>query len=185
MTAISKGLVIGLTSFVGLLIFYFILIRSNDEAKLDISASSRLASDLMVPDFSFPDLKGIAVSSLAGSQKVKIIHFWASWCSPCLEEFPSLLKFNNLNSESVVTFAISVDESKRDVGNFVKAFGQIPENFKVLLDPQNSLAVKMGTVKLPESYVFSKDGKLLRKFAGSVDWSDPRVSVEIFGETKK
>ncbi|MGZ3690144.1 MAG: TlpA family protein disulfide reductase, partial [Pseudobdellovibrio sp.] len=54
-----------------------------------------------------------------------IINFWASWCPPCIEETPSLIKFSKTHPEFKL-IAISQDDTLNDIQNFTKLF----PNFK-------------------------------------------------------
>ncbi len=45
------------------------------------------------PAFSLPNEKGELVSLASFSGKPLLLHFWANWCPPCLEELPALLDF--------------------------------------------------------------------------------------------
>lgn len=64
-------------------------------------------------EFSLPDENGkqISLSSLKG--KWVLLDFWASWCSPCLEEFPYMQKiYQKINTDKVVFLGIGLDEEK-------------------------------------------------------------------------
>lgn len=64
-------------------------------------------------EFSLPDANGkqISLSSLKG--KWVLIDFWASWCSPCLEEFPYLQNvYKDLKSDKIEFLGIGLDEEK-------------------------------------------------------------------------
>jgi peroxiredoxin len=48
-------------------------------------------------------------------------------------------------------------------------------NFETARDPDASIAAEYGTFKWPETYVINKDGKVVEKFIGPVDWMNGRV----------
>jgi cytochrome c biogenesis protein CcmG, thiol:disulfide interchange protein DsbE len=123
-----------------------------------------------VPDIGPTDILGNPVSLAQHAGKAVVVHFWATWCAPCAEEFPSLVKFAQKYKDSVVVFAITVDESKPDIDDFLSAFGFKDSGITVVRDPDYTLAQKYGTQKLPESYVLSRDHLLIRKLPTSVNW---------------
>ncbi|MCC6138401.1 MAG: TlpA family protein disulfide reductase [Bdellovibrionaceae bacterium] len=130
----------------------------------------------------FYELKGVNVFDLAdkpvnigdiGKGKIVILNFWASWCEPCAEEFPSMLKLLKEYHENVVILAVSNDSAKGDIETFSKAFGLLGVDGMHLLWDKDLHAAKAFQVgKLPESYIFGRDGKLLRKIVGTRDWAN-------------
>lgn len=132
-----------------------------------------------VPDVGPTDLVGNPVSLAQHKGKPVVVHFWATWCAPCAEEFPSLVKFAQKYKDSVAVFAVTVDESKPDIDDFLSAFGFKESGIMVIRDPDYALSQKYGTQKLPESYVLSKEHLLIRKIPTTVNWSAPDV-IEYF-----
>jgi cytochrome c biogenesis protein CcmG, thiol:disulfide interchange protein DsbE len=110
--------------------------------------------------------------------KIVILNFWASWCEPCAEEFPSMVKLLNHFKGKVVILAPSHDSSLEDIKTFAEAFSldKVPE-IHLLWDKDQTAGKAFQVNKLPESYIFGKDGKLLRKVVGTRDWfnEDARV----------
>ena len=73
-------------------------------------------------EIEFLDIDGqsLRLSQLKG--KILVFSFWATWCEPCVDEFPSLIKLLDEFPEKVVLLAISHDEEVKDVREFVSAF---------------------------------------------------------------
>ena len=127
------------------------------------------------PDFELNDLDGrkVRLSSLRG--KVVIVNFWASWCNPCVEEFPSLIKLVEHFKGAVALIAVSNDEDVADIRTFLSAFGmksfdKLP-GARIVWDKGRNLADRWGVSKIPESYLLGKDGKLVRKVMGTENWA--------------
>lgn len=133
-----------------------------------------------VPDFTLKDLAGNDVTLSAYKGKVVIVNFWASWCEPCVKEFPSLIRLLNTYPEEVVLLAVSADYTLEDLTGFTKAFkvGDV-SNFIVMWDNEKEVAELFGTEVLPESYIIGKDGSLVRKVAGVEEWDSP-MAMEFF-----
>ncbi len=119
------------------------------------------------PDFTVQDAdRKVALHDLRG--KVVVLNFWATWCPPCVEEMPSLVKMQSQLKDRVIVLAVSVDEDERGYRNFLKK-----NNVDLLTvrDPQQKSNELYGTFKFPETYVIDRNGVVQRKFIGAVDWT--------------
>ncbi len=125
------------------------------------------------PDFTLPDLDGKSVSRSEFAGKIVIVNFWASWCEPCVREFPSLKQLVDQFHGDVILLAVSADSNEQDIRTFLKALDLESPNVRVLWDKDQSVAKKYGTFKLPESYLIGPKGQLLRKVSGVEDWMTP------------
>jgi hypothetical protein len=81
----------------------------------------------------------------------------------------------------VAILALSHDKNREDIDSFIKSFGGLPEDFVVVWDKDKSAAKIFGTDVLPETYILSKDQRLLRKIAGETVWDEP-MALEFFRE---
>lgn len=120
------------------------------------------------PNFTLPDLNGkkMELKSLLGKGPV-FIHFWATWCKPCLEELPYLDKMGQTyKDKGLVVIAISVDDSKtvNKVKSLIKSRRY---QFLVLLDTaqevQNLYQVKD---VMPTDYLIDARGNIRKTHAG-------------------
>jgi cytochrome c biogenesis protein CcmG, thiol:disulfide interchange protein DsbE len=126
----------------------------------------------LAPDFTVQDSdRKVTLSDLRG--QVVVLNFWASWCSPCIEETPSLIQLQHrLKDKGVVVFAVSVDEDDALYHKFLKDYNM---DMLTVRDTQQKSNQLYGTVKFPETYVIDRNGKIRRKFISAVDWSDPEI----------
>lgn len=128
------------------------------------------------PLFSLQNVSGnmVNLSDLKG--RPVLVHFWATWCSQCAQEIPSLDNFAKLFPD-ILVLAINEDEGGIEA---VSAFfaGMKPE-FTILLDPDGTVADKYKSYKVPESYLIDEDGKIVDRFIGQVEWDNPKVVVLI------
>jgi peroxiredoxin len=124
------------------------------------------------PEFSLQNLDGRMVSLADFRGKVVMVHFWATWCPPCVEEMPTLEQlYRSLRARDVEILAVSVDEGGAGVvAAFMQRHGL---SLPVLLDPGRSIAGRYGTFKFPETYIVDRQGVVTYKAIGPRDWTVP------------
>lgn len=130
-----------------------------------------------VPDFTLKDINGKDVSLKDFRGKLVILSFWASWCEPCIQEFPSMLKLVDAMKGEVQLVGVSADYEEKDISAFLQAFKIKSSDIHIMWDKDQVVAKKYGTFKLPESYIINKDGSLVRKISGVENWSSPDALV--------
>ncbi|MCX7978269.1 MAG: TlpA family protein disulfide reductase [Bdellovibrionaceae bacterium] len=123
-----------------------------------------------LPDLQVVDFWGKSFSSRSFKGLVVVWNFWASWCSPCVEEVPSLLKLARLWPDKLKVIFISGDNSREDIEVFLKSFPRLRDSI-LIWDQDRSIANLFGVSKLPETFIAGKDGRLRKKVVGSVDWA--------------
>jgi thiol-disulfide isomerase/thioredoxin len=128
-----------------------------------------------VPDFTLPDLKGNPVSVSQFKGKVLIINLWASWCGPCVKEFPSLQRLVAHFKGDVVVLAVSHDNTRDDLESFIAAFGAPPKDFVIVWDKERITNGLLGIGALPETFILKRDGGFVRKIVGEQPWDDPEA----------
>ncbi len=105
-----------------------------------------------------------------------IYNFWATWCPPCIEETPSLLRFVQKNSNRFFLFAISQDSSLKDIEVFLKSFPKYKnKNIEILWDDNRNLAMNFKVNKLPETFVYQIKKNKLIKISGSFNWDEANL----------
>ncbi len=130
------------------------------------------------PDFTLNDLAGrpVALSSLQG--KVVLLNFWATWCPPCREEIPSMVRLNQaMQGKNFQMLAVSIDEGgKNAVSSF---FAKSGVTLPALLDTDGKVAKRYGTTGVPETFVVDSKGVILKKVIGAMDWTAPVVLEDL------
>jgi peroxiredoxin len=134
------------------------------------------------PEFTIQDSdRSVTLSQYRG--KIVVLNFWATWCPPCVEEMPSLVELQKRmqgQGKDVVVLAVSVDDDGDDYHKFLKDHsvdlltvreaGERTD--KGVLAP---VSERYGTIKVPETYIIDRNGVILRKFIGAVDWSQQEI----------
>lgn len=127
------------------------------------------------PDFTLTDDAGNAVKLSQFKGQVVLVHFWATWCHPCVSEFPVLNSFIKTQADRPLKLlAVSIDDEGKEA---VIAFRRkVAFDFNVLLDTNQEVAEKYGTFRVPETFLINKEGKIVKKFTGPQDWNDPTLA---------
>lgn len=126
---------------------------------------------LKAPLFRLPDLSGEVRSNANYKGKVVLLNFWASWCPPCREEFPSLARLQQaVGGHDFTVLAVAVADSEAAVERFLE--GQHP-GFDVLLDDERKTAVDYRAAGVPVTYLLDREGRLLAGKTGPQHWDSP------------
>jgi thiol-disulfide isomerase/thioredoxin len=130
---------------------------------------SRTISTQKVAHFVLPSaVDGTLIDSDAYKGRVRLINFFATWCPPCMEEIPSLIKLaDKFGDNGFSLIGLSVDQSGREV---VKKFvAKMKINYPVLMADEEVSAAFGGITGIPASFLVARDGTLLRRYLGFVD----------------
>lgn len=124
----------------------------------------KTAIGTVAPDFTMNDPQGksIQLSSLRG--KVVMIDFWASWCTPCRQENPNVVKvYQQYHDKGFEILGVSLDRTKED---WEKAIKDDQLNWLHVSDLQywqNNAARLYMVNSIPQTYLLDKEGKIIAK----------------------
>ena len=135
---------------------------------------------LQIPPFEITSLDGKIITHNSHKNKIILINFWATWCAPCIKEFPDLLKLAADNPDHVALVALSSDIDKAAIEKFLQKLPSKtpPPNVIIALDTHNITASTFGTVQLPETLIFDKTGIRRKKIIGA-DWDITSIQTLI------
>ncbi len=124
------------------------------------------------PDFTVQDSDHtITLSQFRG--QVVVLNFWATWCPPCIEETPSLVRMTaRMKDKGVVVLAVSIDADDAAYHRFLKDYSV---NMITVRDEARKASDLYGTFGWPESYIIDRKGVIRRKFIGPVEWNSPEI----------
>src|SRR3972149_9141638 len=103
-----------------------------DKGPLSALGFQELNGNKQAPDFTVLSLDGRKVSLQDYRGKIVFLHFWATWCKPCIEEFPTIDRmYKEYKDKGLVVLAISIDKGDKGV---VKSFvDKMGVRFPILL----------------------------------------------------
>lgn len=136
------------------------------------------------PDFTvtLTDGTSVTLSSLKG--QAVFVHFWATWCPPCVRELPGLDKLSkklDLQKNPKMKFlAVCVSDSKKNCVSFMKKNNY---TFTCGLDENgNAAAYKYGVEGIPASFLVSSEGKILKIQVGMMPESELKDFIKGYEE---
>lgn len=171
---ILLGAAAALALSVGVVTNLFLHGDPSDTAAGDVDVQEVLAVRL-------PDLAGKETSLAQWKGKVLVVNFWATWCAPCREEIPDLVRMQSEFAAQGVQFvgvaADQPDKVARFVDDFHVNYPQLIGNYAAL-----DLAKRAGDREqaLPYTIAFDRQGKIIYRKLGLVDISKLRgILVEL------
>jgi peroxiredoxin len=113
--------------------------------------------------------------------EVVLVNYWATWCAPCWEETPGLIRLSQeLGSKGLTIVGVSIDEGGTEkVKKFVDEF-HVP--YPVAL-PEKMSHVEFGLEGVPTTILVDKQGRVAKSYIGAVRQADFKTDVEaLLGE---
>ena len=126
----------------------------------------------------FSDQK-ISSNELFTESNFYLINIWSSWCVPCRDEHPFLLKLQNDNKAKLI--GINYKDNKKNALKFIEELSNPFD--KILSDENGTLSIKLGAYGVPESFLIDRDKKILKKIVGPIDQKSYSKIIEILNET--
>lgn len=115
-------------------------------------------------------LDGISKEVKIGQGRVTFISYWATWCPPCIAEFPSIDKlFKDYGKE--IDFLLITNEDPEIVKQFLK---EKEFDIPVVL-PHMRTPEELYESSIPTSYIIDGTGKIIIKEQGAVDWNSTEI----------
>ena len=113
-------------------------------------------------------------------QKAILIDVFATWCPPCIDELPILkeVKEKYKDKFEILSVLCEKDKDKKEILEFINS-NQI--NYPITIGEENfKLAKELGNIqKIPEMFLFSKDGKFIKKFIGKTSKEELEKYIQI------
>jgi peroxiredoxin len=127
---------------------------------------------LKAPAFQLQDLNGNNVSLEGYRDKVVLVHFWATFCIPCLGEMPVLESlWQEYGGEGLVVLGVAGDRGNTEiVRDFAEKTGV---SFPVVHDADGRVRNQYEVAALPTSYLVGRDGKISGRAVGTRSWDEP------------
>ncbi|MEX1367264.1 MAG: redoxin domain-containing protein [Nannocystaceae bacterium] len=127
------------------------------------------------PDFVAQDLQGNEVRLSDFRGKLVVLNFWATWCEPCITEWPQLARLGErlVDRDDVVILAVSVEEDQAEIVPFLERMALTDSRVTVLWDPSASVNQQFGSNKLPDTFFVDEQGRVTDVFVNVREWGSP------------
>lgn len=129
-----------------------------------VAEKKKTAVGVEAPDFTLndPDGKPVQLSSLRG--KVVLIDFWASWCGPCRQENPNVVRlYKQYQPKGFEILGVSLDRGKKEWLQAIKDDQLTWLHVSDLQYWQSAPARLYGVNSIPQTFLLDKDGKIIGK----------------------
>ena len=135
------------------------------------------------PDFSAAGADGQALrlSVITAANRATVVHFWATWCAPCMREIPELdVLYRKLKVQGMTLLAVNVKEAAAAARAFAKDVGA---SFPVVLDADGTIAEQFQVVPLPATFVLDAQGVVCHKIIGATNMTalEAKITTVIRG----
>ncbi len=148
---------------------------------IDGAPGARARTNSAAPNFLLPgyDKQAVRLDDYQG--KTVFVNFWASWCGPCAEEMPDIVRIAEKFPDDVVVIAINRGESKGTAQNWTQALN-LPEdlpNFKWVLDTRESVVREYRVEGMPQSFFIDGEGIMRSEVRQGLRYDDMLTSIQL------
>jgi thiol-disulfide isomerase/thioredoxin len=142
------------------------------------------------PEAPLPVVSAIDTDALKGlitqqRERPLLVNFWATFCDPCRDEFPDLVKIDKEyrpQSLDFVTVSLDdIDQIKTDVPKFLSSMkATMPAYLLNTTDPEPAINFidKRWQGDLPATYLYNDKGEVVYKHIGRVNTAELREAIE-------
>lgn len=131
--------------------------------------------------------RGVGVATLytphSLGQRPSILHFWGTFCDPCMKELPGLLRFSRRNP-TISIFAVAMDQESKDADRVLSRLHAYDTNILFFSSDQDweSDLWKYYMIGIPTTIFVNADGTIAAHQTGRMDWGSRKVqrAVEAF-----
>jgi len=156
-----------LIAFVSLAGLFWFRLGAGDPARIPSALIGRPAPQTVLPPLERLTVNGAAIPGLdpaALKGQVSIVNVWASWCVPCHDEAPLLLKLAQDKRIRLIgiNYKDAQDNARRFLGRYGNPFGAVG------IDPNGRASIEWGVYGVPETFVVGRDGLIAYKLIGPI-----------------
>lgn len=151
-----------------------VMIMAGCKKKEEAAGVAEVRENSPAPQITVNSLTNVPLKLSDLKGKVVLLNFWATWCPPCRDEMPSMMKLNSaMAGKPFQMVAVSIDEGGvPDIESFFKSSGY---SLPTYTDPGGEAVKTYGITGVPESFIIDKNGILVKKVIGPLAWDAPET----------
>lgn len=131
------------------------------------------------PGLELKDIQGKSHSLEEFRGQPVILHFWASWCPPCIEELPQFNEMvKSLKGKPIRFLIVSLDKSWADAEKIAPQ-KELSEGVVSVIDTEGTIPEKFGSYQFPETYLLNSNLQIVEKWVGAQDWNGTKTRSAI------
>ena len=156
-----------LAIFLALAALFLYRLGAGDPAKLPSALIGRPAPDTPLPPVAGLVRDGTPVPGIGSGDfngAVSLVNVWASWCVPCHDEAPLLMKLAEDKRIRIVgiNYKDQPENARRFIGRYGNPFAAVGA------DVSGRAAIDWGVYGVPETFVVGRDGRIAYKLVGPI-----------------
>jgi len=129
-----------------------------------VNATKRIAIGAIAPGFVSTDTSGQKVDLNGDRGKYTLVEFWASWCAPCREESPTLVRlYNQYKDKGFTILSVSIDKNTTAWKNAIRQDGYTWGNVCDLDGYGGPTAALYTVTAIPNNFLLDKNGRIIAK----------------------
>jgi len=159
-----------------ILLFCFSIFSSISQTNEDVPLNNMAINETPKPISSliFEDFSGNEINLKDYQGKLVIINFWATWCSPCKKEMPSLdVLYQDNNFKNLEILAINMEQPNKIKTE--KFFADLNiKNLKIFFDSNLNFVKELKLRGVPTTVLINKKGEEFARIIGEVNFQDKK-----------
>ena len=148
-------------------LFFYRLVTGGDPSMLPSVLIGHPAPQTNLPPVPGLDRDGRPIPGLASADftdTVTLVNVWASWCVPCHDEAPLLMRL--AEDKRIRVVGINQKDQPENARRFLGRYGN--PFAAVGIDPNGRASIEWGVYGVPENFVVGRDGKIAYKLVGPI-----------------
>lgn len=153
--------------FIGLVLVFLIRLNGGDPSRLPSALIGHPVPHTVLPPIAGLDRNGAPVPGIDGvgfTGAVTVVNVWASWCVPCHDEAPLLMRLAQDRRLRVIgiNYKDEPDNARRFLGRYGNPFAEAGA------DRNGRAAIDWGVYGVPETFIVGRDARIAYKLVGPI-----------------
>ncbi len=144
---------------------FFVLFKSLQGSSIYVPEKKQ---DRQLSEFVSEDLlnkKKITSEEIFQGSDYYVLNIWASWCAPCRKEHPQLMEL--AKNSSIKLIGLNYKDDPKKAKDFLNKLGN---PFSIIItDKTGIISIEFGGYGIPETFLISKDKKIIKTFIGELN----------------